>query len=165
MKERGPAVSCTGWRELLPSMSVWSGTTQIKDRLGIALPKIGGDARSRNPSNARADFLNRGHERIGEDHRPQQTIAELGPDLRIGCDSTGIVIGRTCDEAGAKLPEKTYGATDARRSRAGRYLFYFWLEGSGGDSHHNAPGRRSHGCTLRSGIGLPIRACMRRENP
>jgi len=54
---------------------------------------------ARHPSDMRAHELDRDHEGSGEEHRPQQAIAELGPGLGIG-------VGRGGDEAGAREGEK-----------------------------------------------------------
>jgi hypothetical protein len=45
--------------------------------------------------------LDGAHQRVGEQQRPAQAIAELGADLGIGGDAAGIIVRRAGDQAGA----------------------------------------------------------------
>ena len=54
----------------------------------------------------RAHELDRDHEGSGEEHRPQQAIAELGPGLGIGCDPGRIVVGRAVTRPGPEKAKK-----------------------------------------------------------
>jgi hypothetical protein len=68
-------------------------------------PDVGGQAPPGDVSDARADDLDRDHERQGEDHRPQHGEAELRAGLGVGGDATGIVVGGTGDQAGPELAQ------------------------------------------------------------
>jgi len=60
--------------------------------------------------NASARFLNGNHEREGEEGGPQESIAELAPDLRVRSDAAGIVITCAGDQSRTQdlqKPERT----------------------------------------------------------
>ena len=65
-------------------------------------PEIGGDAAPGDAADPGADLLDRGHQRIGEHHRPADGVAELRADLGIGRDAAGIVVGGAGDQSGAE---------------------------------------------------------------
>ena len=60
---------------------------------------VAGEALARNATHLRADHLDCAHERIGEQERPTQGVAELCASLRIGGYAAGIVVRRARDEA------------------------------------------------------------------
>ena len=62
---------------------------------------IAGEAPAGNAANLRTDHLNCAHQRISEQERPGQGVAELGASLRIGGYAAGIVVRGAGDEAGA----------------------------------------------------------------
>ncbi len=47
--------------------------------------------------------LHRRHQRIGQDHRPEQMEAKLSTRLRIGGNPARIVVGRACDQPWSEL--------------------------------------------------------------
>ena len=63
-------------------------------RLDVGGQPLAGDA-----ADARADRLDRRHQRIGQRHRPQHVEAELRAGLGIGGDAAGIVVGDAGDQA------------------------------------------------------------------
>ncbi len=65
------------------------------------LPKIGGDALSGYPANARANCLDRDHEGRSQNQRPKQSITELGSSLGVRGDPAWVIISDTGDEPGA----------------------------------------------------------------
>ncbi len=72
--------------------------------------------RSRHPADMGADQLDRRHQREGQDHRPQQPIAELRPGLRIGRDAARIVVRGAGDDPGPerarRAPHRVAQAVD-----------------------------------------------------
>ena len=60
---------------------------------------VGGEAFAGHPADARANRLNRRHQRIGQRHGPQHVEAELRARLRIGGDAAGIVVRHAGDQA------------------------------------------------------------------
>ena len=66
-----------------------------------------GESLAGHASDLGADHLDRAHQRVGEEQRPDQAEAELSSRLRIGCDSTRVVVGSAGDEAGAEDVGKT----------------------------------------------------------
>jgi hypothetical protein len=67
---------------------------------------IAGDPLAGYPADARADLLNRGHQRIAEQHDPGHTVAKLGADLRIGRNPARIIVGGASDQTRAEEGEK-----------------------------------------------------------
>ena len=63
---------------------------------------VGGQAAPRNAADARADELDRDHQRQRQRHGPQHRVAELRAGLGIGGDAAGIVVRRAGDQAGAQ---------------------------------------------------------------
>jgi len=70
-------------------------------------PQVLRDAASGGRANLRADRLDRGQQRVAEQHCPGQAIAELRADLAIGADAARIVVGRAGDETGTEHVEKS----------------------------------------------------------
>jgi hypothetical protein len=75
------------------------------------LPHVAGKTPAGGSAHPGADRLHRGHQRIGEEHRPGERVAELGASLGIGSYPTGIIVGCAGYQAGAK---------DAKQPRLGR---------------------------------------------
>ena len=63
---------------------------------------VGGKALAGDPPDLRAHGLDRGHQRVGQWHRPQHVEAELGARLRIGGNAARVVIGHAGDETRTK---------------------------------------------------------------
>ena len=78
---------------------------------------VGGQAAPRNAADARADELDRDHQRQRQRHGPQHRVAELRAGLGIGGDAAGIVVRRAGDQAGAQRGGPM-GAGLRRRARA-----------------------------------------------
>ena len=70
--------------------------------------QIAGDAEAGDAADARADLLDRHHQRVAEHQRPGQAIAELGADLRIGGDAAGVIIRGAGDQARPQHLEKPW---------------------------------------------------------
>ncbi len=66
----------------------------------IMAAQIAGDAEPGNAADARADLLDRRHQRIAEQQGPGEAVAELRADLGIGGDAARIVVGGAGDQAG-----------------------------------------------------------------
>jgi hypothetical protein len=75
---------------------------------------------------ARADLLDRRHQRIRQQHGPADVETELRPGLAIGADSGRIVIGSARDKAGSKHADDALEAP-----RDGRVVSSFRLHGHG----------------------------------
>ena len=73
---------------------------RVNQQRRIMAAHIAGEALAGNAANLRADHLNCAHQRIGEQERPGQGVAELRASLRIGGYATGIVVRGAGDEAG-----------------------------------------------------------------
>jgi hypothetical protein len=58
----------------------------------IMAPDVAGNPMPGDAADPRADFLNRGHQRPGEQHYPSHVVAELRAGLRIGRDAARIVV-------------------------------------------------------------------------
>ena len=54
--------------------------------------EVVGEAGAGNPADVRADQLDSRHQRIGQDHGPQQAEAEPAAGLGIGRDAAGVVV-------------------------------------------------------------------------
>jgi hypothetical protein len=72
----------------------------------IVPAQVSSDAVSGRAADARADVLDRDHQRIGEQHGPADAEAELCACLAIGADSGRIVIGSARDQARPEHVEK-----------------------------------------------------------
>ena len=68
------------------------------------------------PADARGDFLDRRHQRVGQRHRPQQPDAELRSCLRIRRDAARVVVGRAGDDAGAEDAQPSQRRPPSHRS-------------------------------------------------
>ncbi len=69
------------------------------------LADVGGQAAPGDVTDARADHLDRGHQRQREHDGPQHRVAELRAGLRVGGDATGVVVGRAGDPPGTGLAQ------------------------------------------------------------
>jgi hypothetical protein len=83
--------------------------------------EVPGDALTRRASEPRRHHLHGDHQRIREQHRPGERIAELRPGLRIGGDAGGIVVGGAGDQTGAKELQEPFV-----RARATTRSYRFW---------------------------------------
>jgi len=64
--------------------------------------EVAGDSGARDAADLRSDFLDDDHQRKAENEGPGEAIAELGADLAVGPDTTGIVVGGAGDQAWAQ---------------------------------------------------------------
>ena len=104
-----------------------------KRRLDVGREPLAGD-----PADLRTQRLDRGHQRVGQWHRPEHVEAELGPRLRVGRDAAGIVVGRSRDNARTDPCQRMFldAAPKVRkRPRAGGFV---------------VPLRRPHGASSAS---------------
>ena len=62
------------------------------DRMRKDAPQVLAEACPCDPADVRADQLHCSHQRIGEDHGPQQAVAELRARLGVSGDAAGIVV-------------------------------------------------------------------------
>jgi hypothetical protein len=85
----------------------------------VVLPQISGDAFAGHSADACADLLDHDHQRIREQQRPSQLIAETCCCLRVGRDATRIIIRRSGNQARAQLGPDAVTARGGRLRRAG----------------------------------------------
>ena len=67
---------------------------------------VAGNALAGHPAHARADLLDRRHQREAEQHHPAQRVAELRARLRVGGDPARIVVGGAGDQSRAEPAEQ-----------------------------------------------------------
>ncbi len=77
----------------------------VKQPARVVAIDIGSEPMPADAADSRADDLDRHHQGIREDHRPQHAVAELRPGLGIGGDPAGIVIGGAGDQARPQVIE------------------------------------------------------------
>ena len=88
---------------------------------------VAGDALAGDPADARADFLDRRHQREAEQHHPAHRIAELRAGLRVGGDAAGVVVGGAGDQSRAEPCEQPLaGRARGARWRAMRAASTAW---------------------------------------
>jgi hypothetical protein len=63
------------------------------------LAQVSGEPLAGDAADARADQLRRDHERVREQHRPQEAGAELRADLGVGSDAARVVVGGSREQA------------------------------------------------------------------
>ena len=63
-------------------------------------------------ADARGNFLDRGHQRKGQQHGPADAVTELRAGLAVGADPRRIVVGRAGDQAGT---ERLQRVAEAKR--------------------------------------------------
>lgn len=68
-------------------------------------PHIDGKPRARNPSDPCTHELDRGHQRVGQQHGPQHVEAKLGSGLRIGGNAARVIVRCPGNQAGTKFLE------------------------------------------------------------
>ena len=78
-------------------------TSAVQDRPRENRFHVGRQSFAGDVAEARAHHLDADHQGIGEQHRPQHVVAELGAGLAVGRDAARIVIGSARDEARAQL--------------------------------------------------------------
>ena len=83
------------------------------------LAQIAGKTPPRGAANPGTYHLNRSHQRIGEQQRPGQGVAELRSGLRVGRDPAGIVIRGPGDQTGAQHAEQSRLCRRDHRARTG----------------------------------------------
>lgn len=90
----------------------------------VVLAEVSGEAATRRSADASAYHLDRGHQRIGEQHRPGQRISELGSGLAVGGDPAGIVVGRTRNQSRSESVQQPRftGGDDAAGRRSSRFF-------------------------------------------
>ena len=84
----------------------------VEQRGRIVPADIAGDAVPGDAADPRGDFLDRRHQRKGQQHGPADAVAELRAGLAVGADPRRIVVGRAGDQAG---PERLCGIAEAKR--------------------------------------------------
>jgi hypothetical protein len=72
----------------------------------VMAPHIGGETLPCHTPDIRADHLDRAHQGVGQQQRPDQAVAELSARLRIGGNSARIIVGSAGDEARAEYVGK-----------------------------------------------------------
>jgi hypothetical protein len=70
------------------------------------LADVAGDALAGYPADLGANFLDRRHQRPGEQHDPSHAVAELRTDLRVSSDAARIVVRGAGDQPGAEKSEE-----------------------------------------------------------
>lgn len=68
----------------------------------VVFAKVGRAPAPGGASDPRADFLDRGHQRVAEEYRPDDAEPELGVGLGIGRNAARIVVGCAGDQAGTE---------------------------------------------------------------
>ena len=79
---------------------------KVQNGRRVMAADISSDAPARNPSYPAGDFLNRHHQRKGEQHGPADAVAELCAGLAISADAGWIVVGRASDKSRAECFQK-----------------------------------------------------------
>src|SRR5271154_47122 len=96
----------------------------VENPAWIVIAKIGRDSVAGRGADARANLLDRHHERKGERHRPAHGIAELRADLAVGRNAPRIVVGRAGNES---WPQRSkYPPCQRELSLAGLFAQGFW---------------------------------------
>ena len=85
-------------------------------RGGVVLAEVARDAPARDAPDLGADLLDARHQRVREQHGPEQPIAELRPDLGVRRDAAGVVVGRPRDQPRPqRLEQPLFGDALGRR--------------------------------------------------
>ena len=105
---------------------------------------VAGETAPRSAPDARADFLHRRHQRIGDDHRPKQTEAIERTGLRICGNAAGVIVRSAGDQPGAKhIQQAGFAGADGSTSfRIGVLLGASWLHCSSRFNHNVGSGER-----------------------
>ena len=90
---------------------------EIQQQRRIMPADIAGNAAPGDAADPAGDFLDRGHQRKGQQHGPADAVAELRAGLAVGADAGGIVVGGAGDQAGAERLEETLKAKRFRTLR------------------------------------------------
>ena len=93
-----------------------SADDRVEQPARIVHADVAGDAVAGHPADARADLLDRRHQREAEQHHPAHRVAELRAGLRIGGDAARIVVGGAGDQSRAEPGEQSF----VGRSRGAR---------------------------------------------
>ncbi len=78
---------------------------------------VAGDALAGHAADARADLLDRRHQREAEQHHPAHRVAELRAGLRVGGDAARIVVGGAGDQSRAEPARAAPWAPGGRAAR------------------------------------------------
>ena len=122
---------------------------------------VAGDALAGDAADARADLLDRHHQREAEQHHPAHRVAELRAGLRVGGDAARIVVGGAGDQSRAESAEQPLArsaAGGAAPGDAGRQ--YGDRVGVGGCRHFVSV---AFGCISRRYSPEPCRVKSRRQ--
>ena len=71
----------------------------------IVFAEIGRETVGCHETDACADFLDAGHQRVRHQHRLEKTKAELTSDLRVGGDAARVVVRGPSDKTGARTSQ------------------------------------------------------------
>src|SRR5215475_4397235 len=82
--------------------------------------QVTGDPEYGNSADACTDLLDTDHERVAEQQRPEQTVAILRTGLRIGADSTWVIVRGSGDQAWAQQPTAPLRLCHDRSAVVGR---------------------------------------------
>ena len=149
-----------------------SSTTPCSTSGGNAALILAASPLPGDPADARAHGLDRGHQRIGQRHRPEHVEAELRARLGIGGDAARVVVGDAGDEArpdprqrmllqaAPKEPEGIHARRDGRIVFRDVHEFHF--RRTGGDRRKStalapqvfAASRWGSGSTRRQGLAI-----------
>ena len=83
-----------------------SPTIDVQQPARVMRADVAGDALAGDPADARADLLDRRHQREAEQHHPAHRVAELRAGLRVGGDAARIVVGGAGDQSRAEPAEQ-----------------------------------------------------------
>jgi hypothetical protein len=96
-----------------------SATSPSTTGLAITCAHVARQAAAGDPPDLAADQLDGGHQRIGQQHGPQQAVAEPRAGLGIGGDARGIVVGRAGDQPGPSCSNRAMERILRRRDMVG----------------------------------------------
>ena len=88
----------------------------LQQPVRIVPAEIAGDAMPRGAAEAGADFLDRHHQRIGQQHRPADAETELRTGLAVGADAGRIVVRRAGDQPWPENADKAPDGTGFDRA-------------------------------------------------
>ena len=104
---------------------------------------IAGDTMTGHASDARRDFLDRRHQRIGHQHRPADAEAELRTRLTIGADAGRIVVGCPGDQPRSETLQEPLDLSQRSRVPTRSERNGIWSQGWGLNEGHLARVRRA----------------------
>ena len=103
---------------------------RVEQPARIMRANVAGNPLPGGAAHARADLLDRRHQREAEQHHPAHCVAELSPGLGVGGDAARIVVGGAGDQPRAKAAEQPLvrcavvspAPGDARRQHGNRVM-------------------------------------------